>query len=107
MVVGAAPTTSAPGYRLATAGPASVTATLDATGTIESVNEATLSFPTTGQVSAVNVAVGQQATAGQTLATLDTTSLRARSPAHSPLHLPPMRKAPGIPSVVGRPHRAE
>ena len=43
----------------------------------------------------------------QTLATLDTTSLRARSPAHSPLHLPPMRKAPGIPSAVGRPHRAE
>ena len=84
-----------------------MTATLDATGTIESVNEATLSFPTTGQVSAFNVAAGPQATAGQTLATLDTTSLRARSPAHSPLHLPPMRKAPGIPSVVGRPHRAE
>jgi HlyD family secretion protein len=69
---------SAPSYRLATAGPASVTATLDTTGTIGSVNEATLSFPTTGQVSAVNVAVGQQVTAGQTLATLNTTSLESQ-----------------------------
>jgi HlyD family secretion protein len=69
---------SAPGYRLATAGPASVTATLDTTGTIGSVNEATLSFPSTGQVSAVNVAVGQQVTAGQTLATLATTSLESQ-----------------------------
>jgi HlyD family secretion protein len=69
---------SAPGYRLATAGPASVTATLDTTGTIQSVNEATLSFPTTGQVSAVKVAVGQQVTAGQTLASLDTTSLASQ-----------------------------
>jgi HlyD family secretion protein len=69
---------SAPGYRLATAGPASVTATLDTTGTIQSVKEATLSFPTTGQVSAVNVAVGQQVTAGQKLAALSTTSLESQ-----------------------------
>jgi HlyD family secretion protein len=69
---------SAPSYRLATASPASVSATLDTAGTIGSVNEATLSFPTTGQVSAVNVAVGQQVTAGQTLATLNTTSLESQ-----------------------------
>ncbi|HVW42287.1 MAG TPA: HlyD family efflux transporter periplasmic adaptor subunit [Amycolatopsis sp.] len=66
---------SSPGYRTAAARPASVTATLDTSGTIEAVTQSTLSFPSSGQVSAVNVSAGQPVTAGQPLAQLDTTSL--------------------------------
>ena len=66
---------SSPGYRAAVAGPASVTSTLDTSGTIEAVTQSTLAFPASGQVSAVDVSVGQQVTAGQALAQLDTTSL--------------------------------
>ncbi|GAA5170769.1 MULTISPECIES: efflux RND transporter periplasmic adaptor subunit [Amycolatopsis] len=69
---------SAPGYRTATARPATVTATLDTTGTIEPVDSATLSFPVSGQVASIPVRAGQQVTAGQTLAQLDTTSLQAQ-----------------------------
>lgn len=64
-----------PAYRLTAAGPAEVASVLSTTGTIQSVNQATVSFPISGQVSAVNVQVGQQVTAGQALASLDTTNL--------------------------------
>jgi multidrug efflux pump subunit AcrA (membrane-fusion protein) len=66
---------SDPPYRLTAAGPAEVSSVLSNTGTIQSVNQATLSFPVSGQVSAVNVQVGQQVTPGQVVATLDTTNL--------------------------------
>jgi HlyD family secretion protein len=69
---------STTGYRTAAAGPAPVTATLDTTGTIQPVDNATVSFPTSGQVSAIPVQVGQQVAAGQTLAQLDTTSLASQ-----------------------------
>ncbi|WP_236796789.1 HlyD family efflux transporter periplasmic adaptor subunit [Amycolatopsis sp. GM8] len=77
-VVWATSASSSPGYRTATAGPASVTATLDTTGTIEPVANATLSFPTSGQVASLPVQAGQQVAAGQTLAQLDTTSLASQ-----------------------------
>ncbi|HKS49501.1 MAG TPA: HlyD family efflux transporter periplasmic adaptor subunit [Amycolatopsis sp.] len=64
----------APGYRTAVAGPASVRATLEGTGTIEPVSQATMSFPTSGQVASIPVQVGQQVTTGQPLVQLDTTS---------------------------------
>ncbi|WP_027945774.1 efflux RND transporter periplasmic adaptor subunit [Amycolatopsis taiwanensis] len=63
------------GYRTATAAGAEVTATLDTTGTIQPVSQATVAFPISGQVSSVGVQQGQQVTAGQALAQLDTTSL--------------------------------
>jgi HlyD family secretion protein len=62
-------------YRVATAAPASVTATLAETGTIQPVSQATVMFPTSGQVSSVAVTVGQHVTVGQQLAQLNTTSL--------------------------------
>jgi multidrug efflux pump subunit AcrA (membrane-fusion protein) len=62
-------------YRTAVAGPATVTATLNTTGTIEPVSEATVAFPVSGQVASVSVQQGQQVSAGQTLAQLNTTSL--------------------------------
>ncbi|GAB2999607.1 HlyD family efflux transporter periplasmic adaptor subunit [Amycolatopsis acidiphila] len=77
-VIWATSASSSPGYRTAVAGPASVTATLDTTGTIEPVTSATLGFPASGQVASLPVAVGQQVTAGQTLAQLDTTSLASQ-----------------------------
>lgn len=64
-------------YRTAVAGPATVTATLATTGTIEPVSEATVGFPVAGQVASVNVRQGQQVSSGQTLAQLNTTSLAA------------------------------
>ena len=73
----AATQSSSDTYRMATAGPATVTATLATTGTIEPVSEATVGFPVAGQVASVSVQQGTQVTAGQTLATLNTTSLAA------------------------------
>ena len=64
-------------YRTAVAGPATVTAILATTGTIEPVTEATVGFPVAGQVASVSVQQGQQVSSGQTLATLNTTSLAA------------------------------
>jgi multidrug efflux pump subunit AcrA (membrane-fusion protein) len=66
---------SGPVYRLAAAGPADVASTLSTTGTIQSINQSTLSFPVSGQVASVNVQVGQQVSAGEVVASLDTTSL--------------------------------
>jgi HlyD family secretion protein len=74
----AATRSSGTSYRTATAGPATVTATLNLVGTIEPVTEATVKFPVSGQVSAVSVAQGQQVTAGQPLAQLNTTTLAAQ-----------------------------
>lgn len=62
-------------YRTVFAGPASVTDSLAAIGTIQPVSEATVTFPMSGQVAAVNVTVGQQVGVGDTLATLNTTSM--------------------------------
>lgn len=69
--------TASPGsdYRTATAEIGNVEQTLDATGTLEPVNTATVSFQVEGQVASVAVAVGQQVTQGQVLAALDTSSL--------------------------------
>ncbi|HJP74767.1 MAG TPA: HlyD family efflux transporter periplasmic adaptor subunit [Pseudonocardiaceae bacterium] len=64
-------------YRTATAGPATVTATLATTGTIEPVSEATVAFPVSGQVASVSVRQGDQVSAGQTLAQLNTNTLAA------------------------------
>lgn len=68
----------AAGYRTVAAAPAAVTATLDATGAIQPVSQATVTFPISGQVSSVPVQQGQQVTAGQALAQLDTTSLETQ-----------------------------
>lgn len=73
----AATRSSSDSYRTAVAGPATVTATLATTGTIEPVTEATVGFPVAGQVASVSVQQGQQVSAGQTLAQLNTTSLAA------------------------------
>lgn len=63
------------GYRTATATRGDVTQSLDATGTIEPVNQAQLSFQVSGQVASVAVSTGQQVSQGQVLATIDTSSL--------------------------------
>ncbi len=62
-------------YRVAGATTGNVEETLDATGTLEPVHTAQLSFQVAGQVASVAVAVGQNVTDGQVLATLDTSSL--------------------------------
>ncbi|GAA0626817.1 hypothetical protein GCM10010174_52980 [Kutzneria viridogrisea] len=66
---------SSPSYRSVAAAPATVTDTLQATGTIQPVSQATVGFPVAGQVASVAVAVGQKVTAGQLLAQLNTTTL--------------------------------
>jgi multidrug efflux pump subunit AcrA (membrane-fusion protein) len=70
---------SAPGpsYRLATAVPAEVTATLQEVGTLTPVHQADVGFAVSGTVQAVKVQPGQHVTAGQTLGTLDTAPLQA------------------------------
>lgn len=65
-------------YRTASVERADVDATIDSLGTIEPVNQASLSFPVAGTVSRVPATVGQHVTVGQTLAQLDTTSLDAQ-----------------------------
>src|SRR5471030_1980249 len=64
-------------YRTATVTRAAVNETLEQTGTIEPVSQATVAFPTSGTIADVAVAVGDTVTTGQTLAKLDTTSLQA------------------------------
>jgi HlyD family secretion protein len=66
-----------PTYRTATVTRAAVNETLERTGTIEPVSQATVAFPTNGTISDVDVAVGDTVATGQTLAKLDTTSLQA------------------------------
>jgi multidrug efflux pump subunit AcrA (membrane-fusion protein) len=68
---------SGPDYRLATVTSASVTATLQVTGTVTPVREADVPFTVSGTVQSVKVTAGQHVTAGQALGTLDTTALTA------------------------------
>ena len=63
-------------YRTALAANAIVTQTLSSVGTVSSANRATVSFPVSGKVATVPISLGQHVTAGQTVATLDTTSLK-------------------------------
>lgn len=77
-VAWAATRTPGPTYRMATAAAATVTNTLNTTGTIQPVSQATVSFPVSGQVASVDVTQGQQVTAGQTLAQLNTNTLSAQ-----------------------------
>lgn len=70
--------TAGSSYRTAAVERGDVDSTLDATGTIQSLNQADLSFPVAGSVRSVPVAVGQHVTVGQTLAQLDTTDLDAQ-----------------------------
>lgn len=65
-------------YRTASVERADVDATIASLGTIQPVNQATLSFPVGGTVSSVPATVGQHVTVGQTLARLETTSLDAQ-----------------------------
>ena len=65
-------------YRTASAQRTDVDATIDSLGTIQPVNQATLSFPVGGTVRSVAATVGQHVTVGQALAQLDTTSLDAQ-----------------------------
>lgn len=64
-----------PSYRVATAGPASVTDSLTESGTIQPVSQATVMFPTAGLVSSVAAKLGQHVSVGQQLARLNTTAL--------------------------------
>lgn len=63
------------GYRTGTATTASVSKTLNVTGTASAVHQATSDFQVAGTVAAVDVSLGQQVTSGQTLASLKTTTL--------------------------------
>lgn len=65
-------------YRTASVERADVDATIASLGTIQPVNQATLSFPVGGTVSSVPATVGQHVTVGHTLARLETTSLDAQ-----------------------------
>lgn len=64
-------------YRTATVTRAAVNETLEQTGTIQPVSQATVAFPTSGAIATVGVAVGDTVATGQTLAKLDTTALQA------------------------------
>ena len=66
-----------PSRRVATVGLASVTETVESSGTITSSLKLTPSFSTSGTVKSVDVKVGDRVRKGQVLATLDTTSLEA------------------------------
>ena len=65
------------GYRTATVATRAVRQTIDGTGTIEPVSQATIAFAASGTVGRVDVAVGDNVTLGQTLAALDASSLQA------------------------------
>jgi len=65
-------------YRLVAASYGTVRQTIGATGTIEAVAEADLTFGTSGRVATVKVAVGDHVVGGQVLATLDSASLQAQ-----------------------------
>ena len=73
----AAMSSSGPSYRLATAAPAEVTATLPEVGTLTPVHQADVGFAVSGTVQAVKVQPGQHVTAGQPLGTLDTAPLQS------------------------------
>jgi HlyD family secretion protein len=64
------------GYRTATVERATVTRTLQGSGTITPVDRVAVAFPGSGTVASVSVKAGQRVTVGQTLASLDTASLQ-------------------------------
>lgn len=63
-------------YRTAAAAMGTVRQTVQRTGAVEPVAQATVAFPVSGTVSDVAVKVGDNVTTGQVLASLDTSSLR-------------------------------
>lgn len=63
-------------YRTALVTRGTVSQTLSLTGTLNPVSQSNADFPVSGTVAAVKVHVGQSVAAGQTLATLQTSSLR-------------------------------
>jgi trimeric autotransporter adhesin len=63
-------------YRTATVTTGAVTKTLNSSGILQPIAQATVAFPIAGTVKTVNVHVGSQVSVGQTLASLDTTSLQ-------------------------------
>jgi multidrug efflux pump subunit AcrA (membrane-fusion protein) len=69
--------TKSAAYRIAAVTTSSVTQTLQQSGTVEPISQATVSFPVAGTVATVAVKAGQAVTAGQTLGTLDTSALQA------------------------------
>jgi multidrug efflux pump subunit AcrA (membrane-fusion protein) len=73
----AAMTDGAPRWQLETVGLASVTQTVESSGTISAARKSTPSFAVSGTVKSVGVKVGQSVRKGQVLARLDTTSLQA------------------------------
>jgi len=64
------------GYRTATVQRATVTKTLQGSGTITPVDRVAVAFPGSGTVASVSVKAGQRVKVGQTLASLDTASLQ-------------------------------
>jgi multidrug efflux pump subunit AcrA (membrane-fusion protein) len=64
-------------YRTSVAAVSSVDHTLNVSGTLEPVTEGTAAFQVSGTVAAVDVTKGEKVTAGQTLATMDTTAVKA------------------------------
>jgi multidrug efflux pump subunit AcrA (membrane-fusion protein) len=67
-----------PSYRHVAAVKTTMRQTLSSTGTIEPATSDTLSFSASGQVTAVSATAGQRVTQGETLATMDSPSLRAQ-----------------------------
>ena len=68
-----------PTYRLFPAATTTIRQTLSTSGTIKPATTDTLGFSAAGQVTAVGVQVGQRVTTGQTLATMDSPSLKAQA----------------------------
>jgi macrolide-specific efflux system membrane fusion protein len=68
-----------PTYRLFPAATTTIRQTLSTSGTIQPATTDTLSFSAAGQVTAVDVQVGQRVTTGQTLAAMDSPSLKAQA----------------------------
>ncbi len=69
----------APSYLLVPAARTTLRQALSSTGTIEPATTATLSFGAPGEVTAVRAKVGQHVTQGQTLATMDSATLKAQA----------------------------
>ena len=67
-----------PSYRHVAAVKTTMRQTLSSTGTIEPATTDTLSFSASGQVTVVSATAGQRVTQGETLATMDSPSLRAQ-----------------------------
>jgi macrolide-specific efflux system membrane fusion protein len=68
-----------PTYRLVPAAMTTIRQALSTSGTIQPATTDTLSFSAAGQVTAVDVQVGQRVTEGQTLAVMDSPSLKAQA----------------------------